>query len=156
MDRTKEHTAETPAPQHTARNSSRSADNDRVATASGGHENGPRHPILTVELSSIVARYPRSGHALVSLLVSFSYVRPGSPGHSRPCRRRSRTATTHREHGPTDLESVLATSLRRPINTVELSSCQGQTDLPCSSEVQHPDRLTSDLAPSATPANEDR
>ena len=58
-----------------------------------------------------MARYPRSGHALVSLL-SFSYVRPGSSGHSRPCRRRSQTATTYRELGPTDLESVLASRCR--------------------------------------------
>jgi len=35
--------------------------------------------------------------------------------------------------------------VRRPIHTVELSSCQGQTDLLCSSKVQQPDRLTSDL-----------
>ena len=48
----------------------------------------------------------------VSFLVSFSYVRPGSSGHSRPCHRRSQTATTHGEHGPTDLESVLVATPR--------------------------------------------
>ena len=48
---------------------------------------------------------------LVSFLVSFSYVRLGSPGHSRPCHRRSQT-TTHGEHGPTDLESVLGATLQ--------------------------------------------
>ena len=53
-------------------------------------------------------RSPQVGvGGLVSFLVSFSYVRPGSPGHFRPCRRRSQTATTYGEHGPTDLESVL-------------------------------------------------
>lgn len=46
---------------------------------------------------------PRS---VVSFLVSFSYVRPGSPGNSRPYHRRSQTAATHSEHGPTDLERV--------------------------------------------------
>jgi len=52
-------------------------------------------------------RWP--GNRSVSFLVSFSYARPGSPGHSRPCHRRSQTATTHGERGPTDLESVLET-----------------------------------------------
>jgi hypothetical protein len=60
---------------------------------------------------------------VVSSLVSFSYVRPGSPGHSRPCHRRSQTATTHGEHGPTDLESVWVASVanaacERPSNQV--------------------------------------
>ena len=50
---------------------------------------------------------PSAGRAAVSFPVSFSYVRPGSPSHSRPCHRRSQTATTHGEHRPTDLESVL-------------------------------------------------
>jgi hypothetical protein len=53
----------------------------------------------------------RRGRSVVSLPVSFSYVCPGSPGHSRSCRRRSQTATTHGEHGPTDLESVLVTAM---------------------------------------------
>jgi hypothetical protein len=51
---------------------------------------------------------------VVSLPVSFSYVCPGSPGHSRPCYRRSQTVTTHGEHGPTDLESVLAATAKPP------------------------------------------
>ena len=58
-------------------------------------------------LPSRSVKHQRAGQALVSFLVSFSYVRPGSPGHSRPCRRRSQTVTTRGEHGPTDLESVL-------------------------------------------------
>ena len=54
-------------------------------------------------------RWP--GNRSVSFLVSFSYARPGSPGHSRPCHRRSQTATTHGERGPTDLESVWGTAV---------------------------------------------
>jgi hypothetical protein len=59
-------------------------------------------PGEAVGLPAIV-KHQRADQALVS----FSYVRPGSPGHSRPCRRRSQTATTRGEHRPTDLESVL-------------------------------------------------
>jgi hypothetical protein len=63
-------------------------------------------PGEAVGLPAIV-KLQRADQALVSFLVSFSYVRPGSPGHSRPCRRRSQTVTTGGERGPTDLESVL-------------------------------------------------
>jgi hypothetical protein len=59
--------------------------------------------------------------SVVSLPVSFSYVCPGSSGHSRPCYRRSQTVTTHGEHGPTDLESVLATTARPPAKAVTTS-----------------------------------
>ena len=54
---------------------------------------------------------------------------------------------THRQAGPGLLSprTPAAREPRRPISTVELSSCQGQTDLLCSSKVQQPDRLTSDL-----------
>ncbi len=51
-----------------------------------------------------------AARSVVSLLVSFSYVRPGSRRHSWPCHRRSKTVTTHGEHGPTDLERVLGVS----------------------------------------------
>ena len=53
---------------------------------------------------------PRS---VVSFLVSFSYVRSGSPGNSRPYHRRSQTAATHSEHGPTDLEAYAKVSLKK-------------------------------------------
>jgi hypothetical protein len=64
-------------------------------------------PGEAVGLPAIVVKLQRADQALVSFLVSFSYVRPGSPGHSGPCRRRSQTVTTRGERGPTDLESVL-------------------------------------------------
>ena len=49
---------------------------------------------------------PNRRGPLVSFPVSFRDVRLGSSGHSRLCHRRSQTAMTHSEHGPTDLESV--------------------------------------------------
>jgi hypothetical protein len=68
-------------------------------------------PGEAVGLPAIV-KLQRADQALVSFLVSFSYVRPGSPGHSRPCRRRSQTVTTGGERGPTDLERVLGCRCR--------------------------------------------
>jgi hypothetical protein len=59
------------------------------------------------DVQAIVASDHQEHIGSVSFVVSFSYVRPGSPGHSRPCQRRSQTATTDGEHGSTDLESVL-------------------------------------------------
>jgi hypothetical protein len=73
-----------------------------------------------------------------SLIASLIQLRlPGSPGHSRPCRRSSQTATTHGEHGPTDLESVLA----KPMPTIfRLTSAAAY-----SSKIQQPVRATAAL-----------
>jgi hypothetical protein len=62
-----------------------------------------------------VSRTSARARSVVSSPVSFSYVRLGSPGHSRPCHRRSQTATTHGEHGSTDLESVWLAYVRRGV-----------------------------------------
>jgi hypothetical protein len=74
-------------------------------------------------------RLSPQARSIVSLLVSFSYVRPGSLRHSRPCHRRSQTATTHGEHEPTDLESVLGATPRefesRILRHADQALCRG-------------------------------
>jgi len=56
----------------------------------------------------------------------------------------SRTIQHHRAPGAATPDPA-AWGPRYPINAVELSSCQDQTDWQCSSNVQQLDRLTSDL-----------
>jgi hypothetical protein len=93
----------------------------------------------------VVAARLCGGRFLVSFVVSLTHVQGRSRGTIKGPLPGCGTARTGPGHEGADLESVLATGLRRPINTVELSSCQGQTDLRCSSKVQQPARLTSEL-----------
>ena len=64
--------------------------------------------------------------------------------NARSQRRRAGLSSTIAHPGPPPPDRA-AWEPRHPINAVELSSCQGQTDRQCSSKVQQPGRLTSDL-----------
>jgi hypothetical protein len=68
--------------------------------------------------------------------------RPPAP-HTRSQRLRARRSSTVADR--VTASDRAAWEPRRPINTIDLSSCQGQTEWPCSSKVQQPGRLTSDL-----------
>ncbi len=83
------------------------AHNARTIRANLGYVRPEKRKVCSATSSGASVTTPCCrARSVVSFPVSFSYVRPDSPGHSRPCHRRSQTATTRGEHGPTDLESV--------------------------------------------------